>query len=79
LTLKTTIFLLIISFVYIFKEGIIMDHWNVFMMKREENDLGEMGPSSLAEAGPNNLGGAGPSGIGGVEPTKKYKKRRSGS
>jgi hypothetical protein len=51
-----------------------MDHWNVFMMKREENDLGEMGPSSLAEAGPNNLGGAGPSGIGGVEPTKKRKK-----
>ena len=52
-----------------------MDHWNVFMMKREEeDDLGEMGPSNLAEAGSNNLGGAGPSGIGGVEPTKKCKK-----
>jgi hypothetical protein len=80
---------MIISFVYIFKDGIIMDDWNVFMMGREEDDLGEnreMGPSSLARprnlggagAGPNKLGGVGPSGIGGVEPTKKRKKGRSG-
>jgi hypothetical protein len=62
---------LIISFVYIFKEGIIMDHWNVFMMEREKDDLGEMGPSSLVGAGPNNLGGtgAGPSNLGGTRPS----------
>ena len=24
-----------------------MDHWNIFMMGREEDDLGEMGLSSL--------------------------------
>jgi hypothetical protein len=62
---------LIISFEYIFKEGIIIDHWNVFMMGREEDDLGEIGPSSSTRVGPNNLGGTRPSGIGGVEPTKK--------
>jgi hypothetical protein len=56
-----------------------MDHWNVFMMGREEDDLGEMWPSSLARVGPNNLGRARPSGIGGVEPTKKCKKWQPGS
>jgi hypothetical protein len=34
-----------------------MDHWNVFMMEREENELGKMGPSSLVGEGSNNLGG----------------------
>jgi hypothetical protein len=81
---KTNFFLLIISFLYILKEGIIIDHWNVFMMESEEDDLGEMEPSNLvgvgpsnlggAGVGPSNIGGAGPSGIGGVEPTKKHKK-----
>jgi hypothetical protein len=73
---------MIISFVYIFKDGIIMDDWNVFMMGREEDDLGEnreMGPSSLARpsnlggarVGPRNLGGAGagPNKLGGVGPS----------
>jgi hypothetical protein len=41
-------FLLIISFVHIFKEGIIMDHWNIFMMGRKKDDISEIGPSSLA-------------------------------
>jgi hypothetical protein len=59
------------------------------MMGREEDDLGEMRPSSFARAGPsnlggagagfNNLGGAGPSGIGGAKPTKECKKRQFGS
>jgi hypothetical protein len=44
------------------------------MIEREENDLGEMGPSNLAWAGPNNLYGARLNGIGRVEPTKIIKK-----
>jgi hypothetical protein len=57
---------LIIYFVYILKEGIIMDHWNVFIMGREGDDLGEM--SSLVGAWPSKLGGvrAGPSNLGGA-------------
>ena len=76
--------MLIISFVYILKEGIIIDHWNVFMMESEEDDLGEMEPTNLVGARPSNLSGVGvgpsnpsgarPNGIGRVEPTKKRKK-----
>jgi hypothetical protein len=59
--------LLIISFVHIFKKGITTDHWNIFIMRREKNDLGEMEPGNLTEAGPINLGGVGtwPNNLGG--------------
>jgi hypothetical protein len=50
------IFCFIISFVNIFKEDIMVDHWNVFLMGKEEDDLGEIGPSNLGGASPNNLG-----------------------
>jgi hypothetical protein len=71
--------LFIIPSVFIFKEGIINDHWNVFMKGREEDDLREMGPSSLAWAGLSKLCGVGLSSIGGVELTQKCKKERFGS
>jgi hypothetical protein len=29
----------------------MMDHWNVFMMEREDEDQDEMGPSNLRGAG----------------------------
>jgi hypothetical protein len=51
-----------------------MDHWNVFMMEREKDDLGEMEHNSLAGTRLSNLGGAGPNGKGGIELTKNTRR-----